>query len=399
MSTVDFIWMQNNYMTRHPFSQKNKRRPEEIEHLVNTYDSENECKPPSKTKLRRSNIGKSDKLKNKPQDLRESLKRKRKEDVFECDNQRQPFEYENQRRKKQKKTCDVRKKDSNLQRSLPKRVICNGQYIDNKFRSKVKSSDVEFVTSYFSHYATDRTGRTKSELISNLVSVIKEYGKNKTVLGCIAWLSSAEVLDALKTCRRVLLIINREDYERWGGGGMLKKYLELPKFDEPLSVAFEHLETVLATLENNRTKGKSRYSSVRAFGNPSFTIGGVTKCQGLEHCKYLIFFESQCHVKITDETNDQPNFSKLIEISPMKKEGQEYVYKDVPCAVWTGSMNMTKASETHHENAVFIKSERTAMAYMHDFSETFMSSVPVTSKNKQNTPKQQLKYKSRFLEI
>jgi len=47
---------------------------------------------------------------------------------------------------------------------------------------------------------------------------------------------------------------------------------------------------------------------------------------------------------------------------------------------------MTKASETHHENAVFIKSKTTAQAYFEDFTNTFMASTPLKCKNKNQTP-------------
>ena len=291
---------------------------------------------------------------------------------------------------------NIKSKDSNIQRSLPQKVICNNQLVNNKFRSKVKATDVEFVCSYFSHYAMGPKGMLKSDLISNLVSVIREYGKNRTVLGCVAWLSSPDVLEALNTCRRVLLIVNREDYNCWGGGKMLEKYQKLPKFDEPLSVAFGHLESVLATLENGRSSGRSQYSSVRAFGNPSTHAGatGAARSQGLEHCKYLIFFDSQCHKRCPDSAGNNQN--SIGYPSALKERACDYVYKDVPCAVWTGSMNFTKASETHHENAVFIKSRNTAMAYLHDFSESFMASVPVGSKSNSQTPKSQLEKKGQY---
>jgi len=278
----------------------------------------------------------------------------------------------------------TKSKDSNIRRALPARVVCNNMLVINDFSPKVTANDVAMVISYFSHYAMTPDGLVKSSLIVNLIGTIHTYGLNSTVVGCIAWLSNKEVLAALRKCRRVLLIVNHERYEVWGGGGMLKEYSSLPKFDEPLSVAFGHLNTVLSALEVDRKSGASKYASVRAFGNASTGPGtGMGRGSGgLEHCKYLVFFESQCYTP--QPTNDSGNQTPV------------YKYKEVPCAVWTGSMNMTKASETHHENAVFIKSRATAAAYFHDFAATFMSSVPVSSKQSSNTPQAQLTKSGKF---
>ena len=263
-------------------------------------------------------------------------------------------------------------RDSNVRRALPKDYECNGQMVRNNFSDKVTARDVEYVTPCFSSYSVDRNGKTYSTLTENLASVIERFGKGKTVLGCVAWLSNARILEALTKCRRVLLIVNREHYDSWGAG-TFKKYASLPRFDQPLWVALGHLNDTFATLETDRNSVKSRYSCVRAFGNPS--SGG--KSEGLEHCKYLVFFETECYHYF--KTSENGNVTAV-------PDPENFVYKETPVAVWTGSMNMTKASETHHENAVFIKSKTTAQAYFEDFTNTFMASTPLKCKNKNQTP-------------
>jgi hypothetical protein len=176
-------------------------------------------------------------------------------------------------------------------------------------------------------------------------------------------------------------------------------------------VAFSHLHSVLDGLENNRTKGKSKYASVRAFGNAAFSKKtGAPKTQrsntnsnkrayrsndgqqgssgGLEHNKYLVFFENKMYKrKVTKPENqnwqlvreDEEYFSD-------SEEEYEYQHRETPFAVWTGSMNITKASAGHHENAVFIESCEIAKSYFHDWAMTFMSSTPVGGTNKKATP-------------
>jgi hypothetical protein len=282
---------------------------------------------------------------------------------------------------KRNKTSQDYGGDVNLQRALPRTYTCNGQIVENSApHGGIVCDDVEYTIPFFSGYYADRNGELRSKLTDALVWTIEKHGKGKTVLGCVAWLSNERVLEALSKCRRVIIIVNREEYSTWGGG-MLEKYARIPKFDEPLWKAFEHLGTGMSTLETHRKAGKSQYNSVRAFGNPAFKNDGspssatgafARKREGLEHCKYLIFFDRECYIQ-DDSDVDVP---------------ESYVYKDTPTAVWTGSMNMTKASESHHENSVFTKSKKMAMQFWNDWAETFFSSTSLKCKNKKQTPKE-----------
>lgn len=273
----------------------------------------------------------------------------------------------------------------NVKRSLPDKFMCNGSIVSNQFKPIVSVNHVKSVTAYFSSYAIGTNGVWESNLVKSLVQKIIQYGKGKTVVGCVAWLSNKDILAALQHCARVLLIVNREDYRvNYGRGGMLEAYKKLPKFDMPLSIAFSHLDSVLNVLETNRVGGKSKYSSVRAFGNPGFAKGRGGSSGGLEHCKYLVFFKSACYKR---HDSSKPWVHEIDAEAGTNADDYEYQYKEVPCAVWTGSMNMTKASETNHENAVFIEDSHIATGFFHDFSNTFMVSTPVsTSGTTKGTP-------------
>lgn len=297
------------------------------------------------------------------------------------------------------------KTDLNVKRNLPDKFLCNGRTVTNQFKPIVQDSNADQVIAYFSSYTLGTNKRWESNLVKGLVKMINTYGRNRTVVGCVAWLSNQEILTALQGCARVLLIVNREDYSKWGNGSMLDYYKRLPQFDIPLSVAFSHLDSPLGALETNRVKGKSKYSSVRAFGSSGFSPGRKGGSGGgLEHCKYLIFFEQKCFKKRKGQIPERWTLDGKI-MNPLEegevvdyeeREGYSYDYqfKELPCAVWTGSMNMTKASETNHENAVFIKSSKVAMGYFHDFSNTFMVSTPVSSsKSSSGTPKKYVSMK------
>lgn len=273
----------------------------------------------------------------------------------------------------------------NVKRDLPTTYLCNGQLVDNSNQMysgvRIEGSDIRAITPYFSKYVYDRNGNiTGSHITHELVAMIKRYGRTSIILGCIAWISGGEIIEALSQCKGVSLIVNREDFSKYGVGSTGKKYAKIPRIGQPFSQAFAHIPSDLSSLEPKRKNGKSSYTSVRAFGNPSMSVGSNANNgkSGLEHCKYMIFFESRPMLLAGGGDNGE----------------DIYEYKDYPAAVWTGSMNMTKNSESHHENTVLIESDKIAMAYYKDFSKTFMVSTPVTSSTgaKTNTPSKNITF-------
>lgn len=268
-------------------------------------------------------------------------------------------------KRRTKKTARSGKKNMNAKRALPKVFTCAGKRIENAFKDVVRSKCTAEATAYFSHYELASDGSVKNCLRDNLLRVIRSHGAGKLVVGCVAWLSDPDIVAALAACEGVLLIVNKEDYSKYGSGKMLDLYATLPRFKAPLWKVFGHLKTPLSALDLKLKNGSSRYHSVRAFGAPSGLSDGkktsFAASSGLEHCKYLIFFGEE----LDPETGETRLF---------------------PERVWTGSMNMTKASGGHHENAIEIHDRCLANGYFADFSVTFMQSVPVTSKSASSTP-------------
>lgn len=167
-----------------------------------------------------------------------------------------------------------------------------------------------------------------------LVEKIEAWGRNHIVVGCVAWLSSPRVLAALARCRRVLLLVNDEAYGRWGGGKCLAQYAQLPGLggaEATPADLFGHFPNILGQL---RTEG---YQAVRAVGRGT---------RSLMHAKYIVFFA-------------------------------DFAEGELPAAVWTGSMNHTRQASSNVENAVFVDSPRGALAYFHDFANSFYASHPL----------------------
>lgn len=274
-----------------------------------------------------------------------------------------------------RKSAQPKAGNLNVKRALPSQFIKNNKVIVNSFKPKLVATEVKKITCFFSSYSALPNGDLESNLIKHLSSTIETYGYRSTIVGCVAWLKHRKILSGLCNSNRCLLVINSEKYDTWGGGKMKDEYKKLPRFLEPLYVAFEHLEGVLSALETNRKTG-SGYAAVRTFGNPSMTTNAKYN-KGLEHCKYLVFFKKKPFVR--NKLGRYEPAPKIVssEGGSEKTSARNVEFLDVPCAVWTGSMNMTHASETHHENAIFIEDEKIAMAYFRDFENTFAVSKPL----------------------
>lgn len=274
-------------------------------------------------------------------------------------------------------------------------IECNGIRAYNNLKLSVTASNVIEVTSYNSVMVPSTPGSSgggrgskhlDSSLVLALIEKIEMFGQNSTVVGCVAWLSHPLILEALKKCRRVLIVVNREDYTVWGNGKCLQYYKQLPDFDQPISVAFEHLNTILNTLEPGRKAGKSSFASIRAYGATN----------SLEHNKWLIFFESR-FVTFRMLCDDSHSIQRFVDryglCLALKKRLQkdnldlnDGAWFEFPCAYWTGSMNFTKRSESHHESAEFIVNDDLAFNKFLDFSATFMNSTSVASTSRSATP-------------
>jgi hypothetical protein len=123
----------------------------------------------------------------------------------------------------------------------------------------------------------------------------------------------------------------------------MELFAQLPSIKEPLSVLFDHMETPLRGIND------SNYNPVRCIRN----VGDA-----LMHSKYLVFFRSVGYERATGQET-------------------ELVWRDVPSAVWTGSMNYTKKASRNQEKAVFIESELMATFYFIDFVNSFLRSAPL----------------------
>jgi hypothetical protein len=160
-----------------------------------------------------------------------------------------------------------------------------------------------------------------------LVKIIGEF-QNDAIFGCVAWLTSKPILDALAKCKNVQIIVQKEDFLRpdistrgnWKGElrrqySAIKCSMERHQFRHPmgdLSVCCD------PTVDGVRCVGNHNSQKQAAFPRA--------------HHKFLVFCRTNCR--------QEPDFFR---------------YEYHPVKVWTGSFNMTKNATQSFENAIVLE--------------------------------------------
>lgn len=215
----------------------------------------------------------------------------------------------------------LKKNDKNLnnQAKCPDYIKCQNKVVFNHAKTHQHVNGIENATIFH------------NELHSHFINIMNTYGKNKTIVGCIAWLTNNELIDALSLAKRVAIIVNDEDYSTWGFGTVTKeKYQKLPAFNRRFeSVWGDKIETPLNMLDHV-------YEQVRCFGSGKMM-------NSILHTKTLV---------ICDDN-------------------------DIPRWTWMGSMNFTSNSTNNIENAIFIDNQQIALSCFFNFSNIFIQSKPL----------------------
>lgn len=174
------------------------------------------------------------------------------------------------------------------------------------------------------------------------------------VVGCMAWLTSRRVLEALaRTKHGCQIVVQKEDWLRPGIVGRnelqsMYSRLDCPdRFDLPL-----------------RTAAGTARGGLSYCGDPTcqpVRVMGIRHQKGHNgprmHHKFLVFCKERLDLA------NQPDGEHCVDYEPY--------------AVWTGSFNATENGAMSRENAIFIRSERLARLYCQEWTRTLALSEPL----------------------
>ncbi len=251
-------------------------------------------------------------------------------------------------------TTDSRKKVKSLSdyKRCPDRIRCGDEVIPNHERPICIARGLDFEKSYQigDHYH------------EHFLSLMGEFGKDRPIIGCMAWFTDTDMIATLAKACKIMVIINDENYSSWGNGVVTKeKYAPLPAFGTtPFSNYWGHIKSAL----NFKALQGKEWEAVRCYGQ---------KC--------IIERENEDLKKGGNALIKHSNFmtpimhAKYLIISEKVRENGRTVY--MPRWIWQGSMNLTKNSSNNIELCYFIDNRVWALDLFFKFANTFMSSSPV----------------------
>ncbi len=202
------------------------------------------------------------------------------------------------------------------------------------FREKYELHDFSIIKDHISVYFKN----IKTKLIEKINSF-------DVILGCVAWLTDFEILDAMAR-KQTAIIVQKEDFLR-------------PDINE---------------VGNNdwRNRLQKAYSRLKFdYCRHNFT----NRLNGLSYCAESILEPVRC---VGNYNKDKaPAFprmhNKFLVFCKVGHEQSEFDngYEEIiiPCAVWTGSFNFTKNAGLSFENALFIDDIDIAKSYYNEFGQ------------------------------
>ena len=170
--------------------------------------------------------------------------------------------------------------------------------------------------------------------------LIDHIQRAEAVVGCVAWLTSFSILDAL-SYKRASIIVQKEDFLRPDTGFTGKTW------KSKLRAAYDNIRgfgerydlngTVIADMS---TSSDTNIQGVRCVGNHN--TDKVPAFPRMHH-KFMVF----CKKGPGDMFNEGPAL--------------------LPYAVWTGSFNFTHNATRSFENAVYLTDSAIVQAFFHEW--------------------------------
>lgn len=173
--------------------------------------------------------------------------------------------------------------------------------------------------------------------------------ESAVILGCVAWLTSFQILDALATVENVAIVVQKEDFLRpdLGAKGGWKNDLRVRY--ERLSCDI-YRQSLPAPLSSMSYCSDPAVPAVRCAGHHN---SDKALAMPRMHHKFLV----RCERRDDGETLSPDNYR--------------------PTAVWTGSFNFSYNAGQSFENAVEIHDETIAEAYLQEFARVAAISEPL----------------------
>jgi len=177
-----------------------------------------------------------------------------------------------------------------------------------------------------------------------LIGLMRQY---EAAVGCVAWLTHFDILDAMARLKDVSIVVQKEDFLRpdMGVPSDWKKLLRR-KYDAlPEGCRYSHRDCVVGSLS---TSSDPTLRGVRCVGNYNFEKNPAFP---RAHHKFMV----------------------LGDLEPGPYEGVVFI----PRVVWTGSFNFTVNATNSFENAVIMHDPKIVNAFYQEWGQIVALSEPL----------------------
>ena len=184
--------------------------------------------------------------------------------------------------------------------------------------------------------------------------LLKYINKYDSVMGCIAWLTDNDILQALATKEFVSIIVQKEDFLRSDLNNSSEFKKNLNKLYNSLPSSSRHNITFRSLVHGLSIASDSTIEAIRCMGNHNQDKSSTFPRM---HHKFLVF------------TNGFTEKNTNVRLGIWFATEED--------CVWTGSYNLTKNATSSSENAIVLQSPTIVEAYMDEWSQIVALSEPL----------------------
>lgn len=205
-------------------------------------------------------------------------------------------------------------------------------------------------------YTTESEDRQTQVYFKDLYRhLIRHIQQADIVVGCVAWLTHPDILDALAEKEGVALIVQKEDFLRPDKNSTRGWKADLHRRYAALPSTLTRQDSALA---------ETRLWDMSYCDDP--TIPAV-RCVGIHNADKAPAIPRAHHKFVV--------FCRSVPLNPTEEWEEDKTY--VPYAVWTGSFNFTVNSMSSFENAVVLSDPKIVRAYFCEFGQVAALSEPL----------------------
>jgi hypothetical protein len=199
------------------------------------------------------------------------------------------------------------------------------------------------------------------------LALVKCLAQYPYVVGCVAWLTNEDILEALSLMKGVGLVVLKEDFLRpdVGAEGSWQERLR-EKYRRVPSLACHRFE-VRGLLKQLSVCGDPAFDAIRCVG----VHNASKKTSPRAHHKFVVFCDGA-------DFGSEPTFGSGVgDAEGLRDSYPRHELQLIPRAVWTGSFNFTKNGLSSLENAVVIRRRDVAKAFFNEWEQVYAISEPL----------------------